>query len=93
MYICSLVLSPPLILFQNGNYVLTLAYVTLTGKRVLVQMKCPTSAALPTGLPLPPFGVSVLCSDTCMTVELPGGLLQDIQLMGELAWYTVIWVL
>ncbi|MGH0178691.1 UNVERIFIED_CONTAM: hypothetical protein FKN15_010934 [Acipenser sinensis] len=67
----------------NGNYVLTLAYVSLTGKRVLVQMKCPTSAALPTGLPLPPFGVSVLCSDTCMTVELPGGLLQDIQLMDE----------
>ncbi|XP_058885484.1 uncharacterized protein LOC117405627 [Acipenser ruthenus] len=67
----------------NGNYVLTLAYVTLAGERVLVQMKCPTSAALPTGLPLPPFGVSVLCSDTCMTVELPGGLLQDIQLMDE----------
>ncbi|XP_058884544.1 uncharacterized protein LOC117972885 [Acipenser ruthenus] len=67
----------------NGNYVLTLAYVTLTGERVLVQMKCPVSAALPTGLPLPPFGVSVLCSDTCMTVELPGGLLQDIQLMDE----------
>ncbi|XP_058886386.1 uncharacterized protein LOC117406272 [Acipenser ruthenus] len=67
----------------NGNYVLTLAYVTLAGERVLVQMKCPTSAALPTGLPLPPFGVSVLCSDTCMTVELPGGLLQDIQLVDE----------
>ncbi|XP_058885591.1 uncharacterized protein LOC117407195 isoform X2 [Acipenser ruthenus] len=67
----------------NGNYVLTLVYVSFTGKRVLVQMKCPTSAALPTGLLLPPFGVSVLCSDTCMTVELPGGLLQDIQLMDE----------
>ncbi|KAK6466149.1 zona pellucida sperm-binding protein 4-like [Huso huso] len=67
----------------NGNYVLTLAYVTLAGRRVLVQMKCPTSAALPTGSPLPPFRVSVLCSDTCMTVELPGGLLQDIQLMDE----------
>ncbi|XP_058886449.1 uncharacterized protein LOC117406250 isoform X2 [Acipenser ruthenus] len=67
----------------NGNYVLTLAYVTLTGRRVPVQMKCPTSAALPTGSPLPPFGVSVLCSDTCMTVELPEGLLQDIQLMDE----------
>ncbi|XP_058877793.1 uncharacterized protein LOC117405300 [Acipenser ruthenus] len=67
----------------NGNYMLTLAYVTLAGRRVLVQMKCPTSAALPTGSPLPPIGVSVFCSDTCMTVELPGGLLQDIQLMDE----------
>ncbi|XP_058886474.1 uncharacterized protein LOC117405633 isoform X1 [Acipenser ruthenus] len=67
----------------SGNYVLTLVYVSFTGKRVLVQMKCPTSAALPTGSPLPPFGVPVLCSDTFMTVELPGGLLQDIQLMDE----------
>ncbi|KAK1142897.1 hypothetical protein AOXY_G36827 [Acipenser oxyrinchus oxyrinchus] len=67
----------------SGNYVLTLVYVSFTGKRVPVQMKCPMSATLPTGLPLPPFGVSVLCSDTCMTVELPGGLLQDIQLMDE----------
>ncbi|MGH0163532.1 UNVERIFIED_CONTAM: hypothetical protein FKN15_045369 [Acipenser sinensis] len=67
----------------NKNYVLTLHYTTTEGVFGYVGMKCPTSAALPTISPLPPFGVSVLCSDTCMTVELPGGLLEDIQLMDE----------
>ncbi|XP_058885587.1 zona pellucida sperm-binding protein 4-like [Acipenser ruthenus] len=67
----------------NKNYVLTLHYTTTEGVFGYVGMKCPTSAALPTRSPLPPFGVSVICSDTCMTVELPGGLLEDIQLMDE----------
>ncbi|XP_058886471.1 uncharacterized protein LOC117407000 [Acipenser ruthenus] len=67
----------------NNSYVLTLHYTTTEGVFGYVGMKCPTSAALPTISPLPPFGVSVICSDTCMTVELPGGLLEDIQLMDE----------
>ncbi|XP_041116147.1 zona pellucida sperm-binding protein 4-like [Polyodon spathula] len=67
----------------NKNYVLTLRYTTTEGVFGYVGMKCPTSAALPTGSPRPPFGVSVLCSGTCMTVELPEGRLEDVQLMDE----------